>query len=434
MPTRTETGPLRLAFVAPFGLQPKGTASARALPLARALVARGHTVRLIVPPWDDASAPPGGRTTVDGGVTVVELPRPAGCAPGAGLLGWPSSLLRAALQARPDVVHVFKPKGYAGLAALGLAALRRPWVLDTDDWEGRGGWNAQNAYSAPQRAFFQWQEQSLPRRAGAATAASRTLQTQLWGLGVPPGQVFYLPNGVDHAKYDPWLAAAADPARRAVAAARAGLPYPTPPDAPVLLLYTRFVEFPVAWPLAVLEALAPTWPGLRLLVVGAGFAGEERRLQAAAAARGLGARVVVSGWAEGADLAALLALGTVALYPMRDTLVNRAKCPVKLLDLMILGRPIVAHAVGQVTEYLGHGRAGRLVVPGGAGGLAGGVADLLQTPEPAAALGAAAAARAWDSFAWSRLARQAEAAYRRALGRRVPKARPPAAGAAGGHC
>ena len=47
--------PLRIALIAPFGLRPKGTASARALPLGQALAARGHHVRLIVPPWDDPS-------------------------------------------------------------------------------------------------------------------------------------------------------------------------------------------------------------------------------------------------------------------------------------------------------------------------------------------------------------------------------------------
>ena len=83
------------------------------------------------------------------------------------------------------------------------------------------------------------------------------------------------------------------------------------PAAPVLLLYTRFVEFPVAWPLRVLQALAARWPGLRLLVVGGGFLGEEDRLLAR---RGGGAgrpgdrlRPVPE-----ADLGALLTLGAMS--------------------------------------------------------------------------------------------------------------------------
>ena len=406
---RTQNSELRIALIAPFGLQPKGTASARALPLGQALAARGHRVRLIVPPWDDVGADPAGRRWLADGVAVVELAAPRLRLPGGALVGWPAALLREALRDRPDVIHVFKPKAYAGLAGLALTLRGTPWVLDTDDWEGRGGWNRVGGYSAAQRLLFQWQETTLPRWAGAATVASRTLQTQLWGLGVPPGRVHSLPNGVDHAKYDPWRVAAADPQRRADLRTRYGLP----PAAPVLLLWTRFVEFPVSWPLAVLRALARQWPALCLLVVGAGFHGEEHDLAARAAAMGLGDRVIVTGRVEGGDLGATLALADVAIYPMRDTLLNRAKCPVKLLDLLALGIPTVAHTVGQVAAYL-DASSGLLVPPGDLPGLAAGVAALLADPARRAALGHAAVQRAWTVFPWSRLAATAEVAYAQA--------------------
>src|SRR5438105_4606679 len=80
---------MRIAFIAPFGLQPKGTVSARMLPLAHALAQRGHQVRIIIPPWDDLSAQAnrGNRTsgpisTIQGGDTpgtgvhIVTLPLP----------------------------------------------------------------------------------------------------------------------------------------------------------------------------------------------------------------------------------------------------------------------------------------------------------------------------------------------------------------------
>ncbi len=86
--------------------------------------------------------------------------------------------------ARPDVVHLFKPKGYAGLVMPLLRGI--PVVLDTDDWEGAGGWNDRGLYSPMQRRLFAWQERSLPHRAAHVTVASRTLETQQWGLGVPP--------------------------------------------------------------------------------------------------------------------------------------------------------------------------------------------------------------------------------------------------------
>jgi glycosyltransferase involved in cell wall biosynthesis len=401
----------RIAIIAPFGLQPKATTSARLLPLAAALAARGHQVRLIVPPYDDPTAPAAGRRSVVDGVDVVEVPRPP-AVPGGGVAGWTAGLVRAALAGRPDVIHVGKPKGYSGLAGWLLSALGRPWVLDTDDWESGGGWNRRNPYSAPQRALFAAQEATLPRLARAVTVASRTLQSQVWGQGVPPARVFYLPNGVTRAKYDPWLAQAADPAAQAGARARWGLPAAPDPAAPILLLYTRFVEFPVAWPVQVLRAVAARVPGVRLLVVGSGFFGEEHRLADLARQAGLADRVILCGSVAPPDLGPLLTTADVALYPMRDTLINRAKCSAKLLDLMVLRRPIVTHRVGQQGENLQHGESGRLADPGDLVGLAAGVLRLFDEPAFAARLGAAAAARAWDHFSWTDLSARAEAAYR----------------------
>src|SRR5689334_21177143 len=135
---------MRIAFIAPFGLQPKGTVSARMLPLAEALAGLGHHVRVVIPPWDDPAA----RKMVDEGmaaqasgptaegVQVVTLPLPRK-APYS--LALPYGLVKDALrpfgrEGRPDVVHLFKPVGYSGLAGFALSAMRVPWVLDTDDW------------------------------------------------------------------------------------------------------------------------------------------------------------------------------------------------------------------------------------------------------------------------------------------------------------
>ena len=43
----------------------------------------------------------------------------------------------------------------------------------------------------------------------------------------------------------------------------------------MLLLYTRFAEFPFSWPLDVLQGVAERYPAVKLLVVGGGFFGEE---------------------------------------------------------------------------------------------------------------------------------------------------------------
>src|SRR5690348_13623742 len=102
---------MRIAFIAPFGLQPKGTVSARIVPLARALARRGHFVRIVIPPWDDPEEAPREKprhqvsTIHDGGtpgrVEIVTLPLPRRMPYSIGLT---AGLVREALKIGPHVV------------------------------------------------------------------------------------------------------------------------------------------------------------------------------------------------------------------------------------------------------------------------------------------------------------------------------------------
>ena len=152
---------MRLVFIGPFGLRPKRTMADRALPLAQALAQHGHTVRMILPPWN--APEDSGKTLTLGGVEVAHVKLPP---------RWPLlfhllltlRLLRAALNARADVIHVFKPKAHAGFALFalwlmrGLRLTRVRLVADEDDWEGAGGWNEREAYPAFAKRLFAWQE------------------------------------------------------------------------------------------------------------------------------------------------------------------------------------------------------------------------------------------------------------------------------------
>ncbi len=397
---------LRISMIAPFGLKSKGTTTGRVLPLAAALVQRGHAVRVCVPPWDDPEPAPAGITRQDG-VEIVTLP----LKPGPLVARLPLRLANNALEFRPNVIHVIKPKAYSGLAGLYLALRGRSFVLDTDDWEGAGGWNDINPYSWPQKKLFGWQEGDLPSRAAAVTVASRTLQTQAWGFGVPPERVFYLPNGVSRTKYAGWSGEKAEQAAQEWRA-RLGLQ-----EATVLLAYTRFAEFKPERLLRIvrrtLELLPETEAAkIKVLVVGGGFFGEEKHLNQLAASFGLANRIVSIGQAAWEDLPGLLRCADVALYPFDDNLINRARCSVKFLELLLAERPVVTEAVGQQSEYLREGKGGYLVSPGNEEAFAQAVVRLIQlSPEARREFGARGAVRLWNEFDWARLVTQAEVAY-----------------------
>jgi glycosyltransferase involved in cell wall biosynthesis len=380
--------PLTVAMIAPFGIRPKGTLAARMLPLAHALSRRGHCISIVAPPL--LNPQDAGSSRVYDGVTVAHSRLP--CLPGPAAVLEQAALLRqGALKVQPDLLYLFKPKGYGGLAV--LAPTRLPLIVDSDDWEGRGGWNELLPYPPPAKALFTWQEFDLPRRAAAVTVASRTLETQVWGAGVEPQRVFYLPNGIS--ELPPAVTRPARPAR-------------------TLLLYTRFWEFAVADVVAALAGIVAAYPEARLLLVGRGERNEQAHLLELAGRAGLAAQIDYRGWVEPAQLPELFALADIALVPMNDTLINRARGLAKLLELMAAGLPIVAGKVGQVGEYLAHGESGWLVAPGEAGALAQGALRLLHDAELRARLGAGAR-RAAAAHCWDRLAPQAEAAFALAL-------------------
>lgn len=403
---------LKIAFIAPFGLLTKGTAGARILPLAQSLAERGHRVRVIVPPWDD---PPGSanlsltkpRLEQNGDIEILTLP----LRPPPLVASLPVRMAWAALEFQADIIHVFKPKAYSGLAALLLALRGRPFVLDTDDWEGPGGWNDRNPYSAIQKRLFAWQERDLPRRASAVTVASRTLESQMWGFGVKPEQVCYLPNGVSHQKYTNWNGPQVE---ESAAKWRKQLDLA---DKTVLLAYTRFAEFKPERLLSLLRNILAHLPQeeaakVRLLVIGGGFFKEEQDFKDKAAPYGVAEKLVITGQVEWEDLPGLLRVGDLALYPFDDNLINRARCSVKFLELMLAERPVVAEAVGELREYLQGNTGGRIVPPDDEVAFTAATLALLQKSQAQRReIGQQGAAHLWQAYNWTKLSERVEKLY-----------------------
>jgi glycosyltransferase involved in cell wall biosynthesis len=385
---------MRVAMIGPFGLRPKGTMSVRALPLAKALAARGHRVTLLLPPWNWPDHD--GQAWVEGGVTVENVSLPSRV-PGLWHLLLAGRLVRRALALRPDAIHCFKPKAYAGLAAWILWRLKRlgvtraRLVVDADDWEGFGGWNDLESYSWAQKRFFAWQERWGLRHHDALTVASRTLESIVWSLGVPSHRVTYLPNGVPGSRLE------GSEARRG--------------DGNTVLLYTRFFEFGLERVARVFGRIHRARPDARFLIVGKGLFGEEDRFLALCRAAGMAGAIEYAGWIEPEALPGYFARVDVALYPFDDTLINRAKCAVKLLDLMAAGVPVAAEAVGQNAGTIQHGVSGLLVPPGDGDALVAAAIRLLDNAGLRRRLGQGAQRRIRECFTWERLAPHVERAY-----------------------
>ncbi|MEY3990381.1 MAG: hypothetical protein RI985_1462 [Chloroflexota bacterium] len=331
--------PLRIAMLAPFGIRPKGTLLARMLPLAHVLSARGHAVHIIAPPIHN---PQDANTSVmhDAVRVTHTAVTPAGA---IGVIRQADWLWRATIADKPDLIHLFKPKGHAGLAARWskIVAPHIPLVVDCDDRESVGGWNDELPYPASAKALFTWQERDLPRVADAVTVASRTLESLVWADGVRREATFYVPNAANIATQTSFA----------------------PRTAPVLVLYTRFWEFDVAEMVATIAQIVARRPDVHLHVIGTGENGEDQTFAQCLESQQLNAHVTMHGWLEPDQIPALLQQASVALVPVKDTLINRSRCSAKLLELLATGLVVVGHDVGEMRTFVQHGDNGYLVNP-----------------------------------------------------------------------
>ncbi len=382
-------------MIGPFGLGPKGTMRMRALPMAQALAARGHVVEIFLAPWSNPED--SGREEERGRVKIHNITLPSSV-PLLGHLIITWRLLSRALKNNPHIVHCFKPKAYSGLVAMAIWFLRKVGlasvglVVDSDDWEGTGGWNEIENYTWLQKRFFAFQEKWGLPHCDVVTVASRALQTLAWSLGVEPSKVFYVPNGLEvEGSFEP------SPSK----------------GRPTVLLYTRFFEFNLERVVKIWKGVVESIPEARLLVVGKGLFGEEERLRHLMAERKI-ERVEYTGWEE-QEIQKWLTSADLAIYPYDDTLINRTKCSVKLIELMASQLPIVASDVGENRHYIEHLASGYLIEPGDDESFCQAIIHLLRDEELQRALGQEAGRRVREKFNWTTLVQTVEKAYSIAL-------------------
>lgn len=389
-------GGRKVVFVAPFGLRKKTTVWARTLPLAQQLVARGHQISILIPPWD--SPEDAGASWSEGGVPLQHVRVDGGAAPTS------ARLLRAIDAAQPDIVHIVKPRAHAGMVqwALWQRAMigRGPLVLlDADDWEQ--AWAAVNVYPPHVARFLAWQEEWGLRHAHGLTLASRWLEARATAMA-PQIARLYLPNGIT-------LPAAATP----LPAHHTGVQ----PPPPTVLYFTRYTEVGPEWLAGFAAALAQAAPGARLVVAGAPLQpGAEQPFREAiarqsaidVATRNLegsaAGNVVFLGAVPRQALPGLYAATNVAIFPARAEPLQEAKCSVRLASSLLAGVPVVASAVGEQEQYGAAGSACLLPADATPQSFARAVGELLAAPEERGAMVARARAHLAEHYQWSHLA------------------------------
>jgi len=153
----------------------------------------------------------------------------------------------------------------------------------------------------------------------------------------------------------------------------------------------------------------PRFPDLRLAILGTG--GGLPALRADVARRGLERIVILNDrWIDHSLVPDYLVAADLAVYPYRDTLVNRAKCSAKIIDYMAMRLPIVASRVGRTWNTSNMARAA--CSPSRAIPIRS-TDDASRTGRstPGQGMGQAARERVWARFDWDKLVETVEAAY-----------------------
>lgn len=306
-----------------------GGAELQARLQAQELVRRGHRVCVVCP------RTPGQRTGVVGGVKVWRLPRIS-----HPLLRKPSYALVLGAwllvqRRRFDVWHVHLASRQADWVVLLGALLRRPTYVKV-----ACGGSIGEIRMGDRSAW--WTRRAGVRKAGRVQALSAAIAAELELVGVSPGRIVRIPNGLDLTTFRP-----VQPQDRQTIRRRLGLPV----DLPIVLYTGRFVEYKgvgdllQAWP-----SVASQVNGLLVLVGARGR--EDRPLSVPVE----GASLVVRPWTSA--VVDYLQAADVYVHPAHEDGMSNA-----LLQAMACGVAPVATRIAAVSGLLEHEHNALLIAP-----------------------------------------------------------------------
>jgi len=243
-------------------------------------------------------------------------------------------------------------------------------------------------------------EAHIMRSADAVVTLAETMAAEIVERGVPRERIFLAPNAVD----DSLLTAEYDgPAfRRAFGIAD---------DEVVVGSVSSIVGYEGFGTLLDAAAvLRDRGVPIRVLLVGDGA--ERENLLAQVKRLGLGDLAILPGRVGPEEALQAQAALDIFVCPRLDLRVTRLVTPLKPVEAMALGKPVVLSDLPALAELLGGSEAGLLVRPGDPEALADAIAELRDDPKRRAAMGEAGRAEVAAKRTWSRIAETYREVYR----------------------
>ncbi|MFH1113842.1 MAG: glycosyltransferase [Pseudomonadota bacterium] len=259
-----------------------------------------------------------------------------------------TTAMRVAKQYKPDVIHGHSPFT-CGIVADLVGRIRNiPSV-----YEMRGIWEDSHTirYGLSDRSLryrtVRYLENVALKGARACCVICELLKDEVVSRGIPENKIFVVPNGVDIAAFP--LGDPDEELRR-----RLGLH-----DRLVVGYIGSFFRYEgLELLLRATFELAGQFPDLSLLLVGDGELSSELKLMASQA--GCAGRVVFAGRLPHGRVLDYYRLCDLMVLPRLDARETRLVTPLKPLEIMAAGRPLVASDIGGHREIVQDGRNGIL--------------------------------------------------------------------------
>ena len=250
-----------------------------------------------------------------------------------------------------DVLHAHSP-ALCGLAALGASRSRQiPFVYEIRSfWEDSAVVQGKTRHFSPRYLLGRGLETFVARRANAVIGISSAILKDLEARPVSSPKLFHVPNGVDTARFVPR-------ARDTALATELGVAgVPT-----IGYLGTLFPWEGIPWLVRAASELYHSGTKFKLLIVGDGAAASEVRKTIAA----LEAQEYASflGRVPHNQVERYYSVMDVLVYPRLNVRTSEIVTPLKPLEAMALGKPVLGSGVGGIRELIDPEVTGLLFEP-----------------------------------------------------------------------
>lgn len=383
---------MKILMVHPHDLySPSEPWTLRVIKLAEGLSLRGHEVKVAYFPLVECE-----ESSILG-VDAVPLDRTIS------LKAWTKNTkIIHELSRWADIVHLQKSHFYAALPAVwGAYCAGKPLHYDWDDWEEKIFYASIRKMSPTAILLgisFQLMERCLPFLSDSVSVASEALRALAVKRGASPQKVFLVPVGADLQRFSSERYSDEIRKKNNIGAA-------------LLVLYhgqLHFCQY-VRLFLKSISLISGTEAPERLKYMILGSGSELVSLKTYAQELRIDDRVVFTDFVPHADIPQYIAAADICVAPFDDNEVTRCKSPLKIVESMAAGKPIVASDVGEVRNMLEG--VGLLVEPGKPEALARGILELAGSEQLRKTLAVAARQRAEAKYNWQCSVEILEKAY-----------------------